>query len=86
MTLMHEDTAKSNPAGLGRSDPNQNPKLPPPDRVHFNLLRPDLMLLDLLGPELLTKIFVLIIVVLLIYFTMNSLPIILTIVGTRGLT
>lgn len=38
-----------------------------------------------LGPEMVTKIFVLILLVLFIYFAMNSLPIILTIVGTRGL-
>lgn len=47
VTLMHQQAAKSHPAGPGRSDPNENPKLPAPERVHFNLLRPDLMMLDL---------------------------------------
>eukprot|EP00301_Raphidiophrys_heterophryoidea_P013214 c2057_g1_i1.p1 GENE.c2057_g1_i1~~c2057_g1_i1.p1 ORF type:complete len:1364 (-),score=380.71 c2057_g1_i1:181-4272(-) len=39
------------PAGVGRKDPNTNPYLPPPVRVEWNLLRPDLMIAKLLGPE-----------------------------------
>jgi hypothetical protein len=33
------------PAGLARSAPNANPQLPPPARFHWNLLRPDLIML-----------------------------------------
>ena len=33
ITLMHEEAAKAAPAGPGRSEPNQNPKLPTPERA-----------------------------------------------------
>eukprot|EP00004_Rigifila_ramosa_P003995 TRINITY_DN1437_c1_g3_i2.p1 TRINITY_DN1437_c1_g3~~TRINITY_DN1437_c1_g3_i2.p1 ORF type:complete len:1074 (-),score=257.30 TRINITY_DN1437_c1_g3_i2:75-3296(-) len=44
--------AKVQPAGVGRKEPNMNPTLDPPDRIKFNILRPDLMLKELLGAEL----------------------------------
>ena len=85
ITLMHADAAKTSAAGPGRSEPNDHPKLPAPERVSWNPLRPDLILLDLLGPELLTKIVVLLVLVLLAYFVFNSLPIIMAILASHGI-
>eukprot|EP00004_Rigifila_ramosa_P005707 TRINITY_DN16378_c0_g1_i1.p1 TRINITY_DN16378_c0_g1~~TRINITY_DN16378_c0_g1_i1.p1 ORF type:complete len:1467 (-),score=375.36 TRINITY_DN16378_c0_g1_i1:84-3968(-) len=44
------------PAGPGRKEPNLNPTLDPPDRIKFNIFRPDLMLKELLGAELYGRI------------------------------
>ena len=49
----------------------------------WNPLRPDLILLDMLGPEMLIKIVVLIVLVLFLYFLFNSLPVILAIWATH---
>ena len=45
IAVMHASVAERTPAGAGRSAPNMNPVLPPPARFHWNLLRPDLILI-----------------------------------------
>uniref|UniRef100_A0A7S3CX03 C2 domain-containing protein n=1 Tax=Palpitomonas bilix TaxID=652834 RepID=A0A7S3CX03_9EUKA len=54
--VMHKTTADMRPVGKGRDPPNQYPELPEPDRVKFNLLRPDLMLKELLGESICRKL------------------------------
>jgi hypothetical protein len=84
IAVMHASVAARLPAGLARSAPNANPQLPPPARFHWNLLRPDLILLNLLGPELFTQLFVVIFVVLMAYFFINDAPLIITILASKG--
>jgi len=56
LELMPLTMATQLPAGLGRSDPNLNPFLPPPEgRVNWSLLHPFDMLKEILGPELYRK-------------------------------
>jgi len=54
--MMPQAIASQLPAGFGRSDPNTNPFLPPPEgRVNWSLLHPFDMLKEILGPELYRK-------------------------------
>jgi len=54
--ILPADMASQLPAGFGRSDPNLNPFLPPPEgRVNWSLFHPLDMLKELLGPELFRK-------------------------------
>eukprot|EP00002_Diphylleia_rotans_P002836 TRINITY_DN1183_c0_g3_i4.p1 TRINITY_DN1183_c0_g3~~TRINITY_DN1183_c0_g3_i4.p1 ORF type:complete len:165 (-),score=37.95 TRINITY_DN1183_c0_g3_i4:160-654(-) len=72
------------PAGLGRETPNMNPVLDPPDRIKFDPFRPDLMLKELLGPELygkLTKPLFIIFVIIVTLICIYVLSQILTIIG-----
>ena len=85
VTVMHESVAAVMKAGAGRSEPNAYPKLPKPERVSWNPLRPDLILLDLVGPEAVTVVFVLSAFVLLAFFAVHDMPLIITLVATaRG--
>lgn len=84
ITVMHESVAAVQKAGPGRSDPNSNPKLPAPERTAWNPLRPDLVLLDLVGPEIVTAVFILGFFILFAIFSVHSLPIVLTLIGTKG--
>lgn len=55
--LMPLEIASQLPAGFGRSDPNQNPFLPPPEgRVQWDIFSPLKMLKELLGENLYRKI------------------------------
>jgi hypothetical protein len=81
---MPEATALKQPAGDGRSAPNDFPVLPPPVRFKFNLLRPDLIVLNVLGPQLFTQIVVVLVIVLFAYFAVMDLPLILTILASNG--
>eukprot|EP00298_Acanthocystis_sp_HF-20_P010837 c19077_g1_i1.p1 GENE.c19077_g1_i1~~c19077_g1_i1.p1 ORF type:complete len:1291 (+),score=523.40 c19077_g1_i1:39-3875(+) len=54
--LIPKETASRKPAGEGRNEPNTNPYLPPPVRTEWNLLRPDLLLEKLIGPDLFAKL------------------------------
>eukprot|EP00300_Choanocystis_sp_HF-7_P005500 c14114_g1_i1.p1 GENE.c14114_g1_i1~~c14114_g1_i1.p1 ORF type:complete len:1293 (+),score=373.40 c14114_g1_i1:49-3879(+) len=51
-----KSTAHRKPAGVGRKEPNSNPYLPPPNRVQWNFLRPDLILRNLIGADLFNRI------------------------------
>jgi hypothetical protein len=51
------EMAKANPVGLGRSEPNHSPFLPPPvGRLSFSL-NPITMFNQLVGPELRRKVY-----------------------------
>jgi len=55
--LMPEAMAAQLPAGTGRSDPNANPFLPPPEgRINWSLFHPLDMLKEIIGPELYYKV------------------------------
>jgi len=50
--LMHSDVAKTQPAGLGRGDPNANPFLPDPEgRLNLSLFHPCNFVREILGDK-----------------------------------
>jgi len=56
LEIMNEVTASQLPAGIGRSDPNQNPYLPKPEGRLIWSLNPFTMLRQLLGDKLCAKL------------------------------
>eukprot|EP00741_Cyanophora_paradoxa_P024855 tig00000310_g23996.t1 len=56
LELLPKAFAEKRQAGEGRAEPNRYPTLPPPDRVKYLWYRPDLILVDLMGPELCRKV------------------------------
>jgi len=54
--LLPSEVAQRRAAGKNREEPNRYPVLPEPDREKLNLLRPDLMLKMMVGPELMRKV------------------------------
>jgi hypothetical protein len=56
--ILHKDVLEVSPSGPGRSEPNQNPALPEPDRFHFSFLHPFASLKECLGPAMFRKFFI----------------------------
>ncbi len=73
-------------SGEGREDPNEHPKLPPPDRVKLTSLwyRPDRLAYEILGPDLCWKMVLMAVVITLIIGLVQTLPLIVTNIYTSG--
>ncbi|KAK3276739.1 hypothetical protein CYMTET_15213, partial [Cymbomonas tetramitiformis] len=50
-SLMTKERAERKPVGIGRAEPNRDPKLPEPERARLNLMDPMGSLKMLVGPE-----------------------------------
>ena len=79
ISVLHSDVATVLAAGPGRSDPNAHPFLAEPLRVKWSWLRPDLILYDLLGPRLFTRLVALLVASSAIFVLFGSLPTVLAI-------
>jgi hypothetical protein len=73
-------------SGEGREEPNEYPKLPPPDRVNLTSLwyRPDQLFYEILGPDLCWKMVLMAVVITLIVGLVQTLPLIVTNIYTSG--
>ncbi|KAK3247654.1 hypothetical protein CYMTET_42855 [Cymbomonas tetramitiformis] len=74
ISVLHKEVSERFPAGKARQKPNNFPMLSDPARVEWNPLRPDLMLLDILGPDLFRKFAAISTTVSILYFLLNVVP------------
>jgi hypothetical protein len=73
-------------SGEGREEPNEHPKLPPPDRVSLTSLwyRPDRLAYEILGPDLCWKMVLMAVISTFIVGLVHTLPLIVTNIYTSG--
>jgi hypothetical protein len=73
-------------SGEGREEPNEHPKLPPPDRVSLTSLwyRPDRLAYEILGPDLCWKMVLMAVISTFIVGLVHTLPLIITNIYTSG--
>eukprot|EP00854_Cymbomonas_tetramitiformis_P003270 gene3270-4120_t len=82
MVVMHDDVARKYEAGSARNEPNKHPHLPKPTRVQWSIFRPDLIIYDILGPELYYQFMAVFTSLTLVFFLFNCLPILATLFTT----
>lgn len=82
MVVMHDDVARKYEAGSARNEPNKHPHLPKPTRVQWSIFRPDLIIYDILGPELYYQFMAVLTSITLVFFIFNCLPILATLFTT----
>ena len=80
MELLPAEEALQRPAAEAQNKPNDFPFLPPPARVKMLdlIVRPDRILYEILGPDLCSKVALLLVVLALIVGLVQTMPLIIT--------